>query len=100
MRMAPGTAGGDPLRVSVVVPTYKRPALLRRCLEALLAQTLPRSLYEIVVVDDGRDELSRQVVQSLAASVGAPRMRSIICGEGPRPSIATIFSTVSGNRPE
>ena len=40
------------LLVSVVVPTCGRAQLLLRCLEALEAQSLPRSAYEIIVVDD------------------------------------------------
>jgi GT2 family glycosyltransferase len=39
-------------RVSVVVPTCGRPALLARCLAALEKQTLPRDAYEIIVVED------------------------------------------------
>src|SRR5260370_6249021 len=38
--------------VSVVVPTCKRPALLSRCLEALLAQDFVPADYEVIVVDD------------------------------------------------
>jgi GT2 family glycosyltransferase len=38
--------------VSVVVPTCGRPELLRRCIAALEAQTLPTVQYEIIVVDD------------------------------------------------
>lgn len=38
--------------VSVVVPTCGRPDLLKRCLAALEAQTLPREQVEILVVDD------------------------------------------------
>lgn len=38
--------------VSVVVPTCGRPELLRRCIAALEAQTLPEAQYEIIVVDD------------------------------------------------
>ncbi|HEU5346670.1 MAG TPA: glycosyltransferase [Ktedonobacterales bacterium] len=41
------------MRVSVVVPTYRRPALLERCLTALLAQRFEPSEYEIIVADDG-----------------------------------------------
>src|SRR5512138_3482106 len=40
------------LDVSVVVPTYRRPALLRRCLQALCRQTLDFDRYEIIVADD------------------------------------------------
>lgn len=39
-------------RISVVIPTCGRPALLSRCLEALERQTLPREHYEVIVVDD------------------------------------------------
>lgn len=42
-----------PLLVSVVVPTYKRPDLLKRCLMALLRQSLSDGFYEIIVCDDG-----------------------------------------------
>ena len=39
-------------RVSVVVPTYKRPDLLARCLDALLAQDFDAQDYEIIIADD------------------------------------------------
>lgn len=38
--------------VSVVVPTFRRPALLERCLGALLEQNFAPAAYEIIVVDD------------------------------------------------
>lgn len=47
------TGAGSALRVSVVVPTYRRPELLTRCLAALGRQDLPPSRYEVVVADDG-----------------------------------------------
>ena len=39
--------------VSVVVPYHESPAELGRLLAALEAQTYPRALFEVVVVDDG-----------------------------------------------
>jgi glycosyltransferase involved in cell wall biosynthesis len=42
--------------VSVVVPTYKRPHLLNRTLQALLTQNFPPHAYEIIIVDDGPDD--------------------------------------------
>ncbi len=56
------------IRVSVVVPTFRRPALLRRCLAALAAQDLPAALYEIIVVDDGRCAHTGRTVARFAAS--------------------------------
>ncbi len=41
------------LLISVVVPTYKRPDLLSRCLDSLRRQDLDPGLYEVVVVHDG-----------------------------------------------
>lgn len=39
--------------ISVIVPTYRRPDLLKRCLQALSQQELDASRYEILVVSDG-----------------------------------------------
>jgi glycosyltransferase involved in cell wall biosynthesis len=49
-------------RVSVVIPTYRRPALLTRCLAALAAQDLPAQEIEIIVVHDGPSEQVRRIV--------------------------------------
>ena len=38
---------------SVIIPTYQRPALLVRCLEALAQARTGRAAYEVLVVDDG-----------------------------------------------
>lgn len=54
-------------RVSVVVPTFERPQLLQRCLEALLGQDLDPAEYEIVVVDDAHSEATRAALGELAA---------------------------------
>lgn len=67
-----------PVAVSVVMATYRRPLLLRRCLEAMLRQTLASQVYEVIVVDDGRSEDTRAVVDELAARVGAPRLRYLL----------------------
>ena len=40
-------------RISVLISTYERPALLRACLESFAKQTLDRDDFEVVVVDDG-----------------------------------------------
>lgn len=58
--------------VSVVVPTYRRPQLLARCLEALRAQTLAPERYEILVADDGPDDDVRHVVKRFSRIADAP----------------------------
>ena len=53
------TTGND---ISVIVPNYNGAALLPACLEALAAQTLPAG--EIIVVDDGSTDGSRDLVRT------------------------------------
>jgi GT2 family glycosyltransferase len=48
------------IELSVVIPTYNRLATLRRCLAALDAQTLERDRYEIILVDDGSTDGTRE----------------------------------------
>jgi glycosyltransferase involved in cell wall biosynthesis len=63
-------------RVSVVIPTCGRPHLLNRCLDALNRQHLDPSAYEIVVVDDGRSDATREQVQQRAQrTLGGPTLR-------------------------
>ena len=44
------------LQASVIIPAYNAAHILPRCLDALERQTLPRTAYEIIVVDDGSEE--------------------------------------------
>ncbi len=57
------------LRVSVVVPTFKRPDLLEKCLTALLAQDFAPTDYEIIIVDDAACDETRQQVECRAKHV-------------------------------
>jgi glycosyltransferase involved in cell wall biosynthesis len=62
--------------LSVVVPTYKRPQLITRCLNALCAQSFNKEHYEIIVVDDGDHEQTRQVVYEFSSRTrGKPAIR-------------------------
>ncbi|MFT0167688.1 glycosyltransferase [Paraburkholderia mimosarum] len=58
------------VRIAVVVPTYRRPALLESCLAALCAQDLAPDDYEIIVCDDGPSDATRAVVERAAAQHG------------------------------
>ena len=60
---------------TVVVPTHGRAASLRRCLEALAAQTLPRHEWTVVVVDDGSPEDVGQVVDTVRARMKVDLIR-------------------------
>jgi glycosyltransferase involved in cell wall biosynthesis len=52
--------------ISVVIPTYRRPALLQRCLDALQRQDFNHNQVEVIVVDDGADAETRLIVEQAA----------------------------------
>lgn len=52
------------IKISVVIPTYRRPDLLVKCIEALNRQTFLKNDYEIIVVSDGMDEVTDQAIKS------------------------------------
>jgi len=60
------------MELTVLIPTYNRAGVLRRCLKALLAQEVPGVAWEIVVVDDGSTDATPQLVQGVAADAPVP----------------------------
>ncbi|RJS97464.1 glycosyltransferase family 2 protein [Halococcus sp. IIIV-5B] len=53
----------DSPRLSVIVPVYNDPDGIRTTLESLVAQTYPTACYEVVVVDNGSDDTTPDVVR-------------------------------------
>ena len=49
--------------VSVVIPTYNRKEMLEECLESLFNQNYPKDKYEIIVVNDGSDDGTTEVLE-------------------------------------
>lgn len=47
--------------ISVIVPAYNAADTIGECLDALLNQTVPRSEYEVIVVDDGSTDETRDI---------------------------------------
>jgi glycosyltransferase involved in cell wall biosynthesis len=52
--------------ITAIVPTYKRPAIVLRCVESLQGQTL--DAFEIVLVDNATDARLREAIENLNAS--------------------------------
>lgn len=50
------------MKISVVVPTYKRPALLLKCIAALEKQSFLKNDFEVIVVTDGFDYKTKSEV--------------------------------------
>lgn len=69
--------------VSIIVPTFNRAHYLPECLDSLIGQTVPA--LEIIVVDDGSEDSTREVV----ARYGAP-VRYIYKENGGKPSAVNL----------
>ncbi|HWH56230.1 MAG TPA: glycosyltransferase family 2 protein [Terriglobales bacterium] len=59
-------------KLSVVIPTHNRIAILQKTLAAYLDQTARNDILEILVIDDGSTDETSQVVPRLATSSAVP----------------------------
>lgn len=50
--------------LSIIVPVYNVEAFLPKCIDSLLDQDVPRTDYEIILVDDGSTDSSGQICDS------------------------------------
>lgn len=61
--------GGANPAISVIVCTHNRKDLLKKNLESLAGQTLDKNDFEVVVIDDGSSDETREVAESFAGSL-------------------------------
>lgn len=52
--------------ISIIIPAYNEGATIRRCLDALSHQTIPRSSYELIVVDGNSEDNTREIAAEYA----------------------------------
>lgn len=77
------------LRLCVVIPTFRRPELVLRCLEAVVAQSLEPAAFEVIVVDDGRTDDTQAAVEAFAQGHAAThRIRYVRPEHGRGPAAA------------
>lgn len=60
------------MRFSVVIPTYNRSEKLKNCLQALFTQNYDKRKFEIIVVDDGSQDETRQFLQRVQKKSPVP----------------------------
>ncbi len=53
------------MKFSVIVPTYNRSEILKRCVGSLLAQDRPFGEYEVIIVDDSSTDGTLEYLKSL-----------------------------------
>lgn len=72
------------MKISVIIPTYQRPQLLLRCVQALMHQVFPKDEYEIIIVSDGPDEKTKQaLLQAIPTQGPIVRFHSLSKKNGP-----------------
>jgi len=57
------------LIASIVIPAYNAEATISECIEALLLQSVPRSQFEVIVVDDGSTDTTQEIATSYGVKV-------------------------------
>src|SRR5262245_28178236 len=70
-------------KLTLAICTYNRAGLLGRALDSALTQTLPRDEFEILIIDNGSTDGTRQVVAAYQART--PNLRYVL---EPQPGIA------------
>jgi glycosyltransferase involved in cell wall biosynthesis len=80
--------------ISVVIPTRHRPEEIRACLKSLAEQSLPRTEWEVIVVEDGNEappdealthifpELPARYIQQAHSGCGAARNTGVEAARG------------------
>ncbi|MEE9302945.1 MAG: glycosyltransferase, partial [Thiotrichaceae bacterium] len=65
------------IKCSVIIPTYNRCGLLKKTIESLVHQDFPAGQYEIIVVDNGSTDSTRQVAESAISAYQGHNIRYI-----------------------
>ncbi len=89
---ATGMNGGMPT-VSILIPTYKRPELLRMAIASCLAQTFQD--FEIVVSDDSSDTRTAELIESLSANLPIRYVHNVP-GLGQARNVNQLFHMAAG----
>ena len=76
------------MRVSVVIPTFHRFELLKRCLKALIYQDFPADEYEIIVVDDGGNQGLQHLEELEGLREGLQIIYTPVIGKSHGPAVA------------
>jgi GT2 family glycosyltransferase len=67
-----------PIRITAAICTHNRAALLPAAIESLLAQSLPPTDYEILVIDNASTDDTPQIIQRYLKVPGSVTLRSAV----------------------
>lgn len=81
------------MRLSVVIPTHRRPDILRECLTHLERQTLAPDQFEVVVCVDGPCDETRRLLASYAGPLQLRFLEQPQAGQGNARNRAIAYAT-------
>jgi glycosyltransferase involved in cell wall biosynthesis len=84
------------MKISVVVPTYDRPALLTKCIQAVLRQVFDQESFEVIVVSDGPDPRLKDLIVHLSSGRTSLRSVSLPTKKGPAAARNAGWQKASG----
>jgi glycosyltransferase involved in cell wall biosynthesis len=64
--------GNGIMSISCIIPTFNRSALLKNTIKTLINQTISPDIYEIIVVDNGSVDDTKEIVQNINEGDGQP----------------------------
>jgi len=67
-----------PIRITAAICTHNRAALLPAAIESLLAQSMPPTDYEILVIDNASTDETPQIIQHYLVAGGSVTLRSAV----------------------
>ena len=50
-------------KFSIIIPNYNEEKYIKRCLESIFNQTINKSNYEVIVIDDGSTDNSIEIIK-------------------------------------
>ena len=53
--------------LSIIIPTHNSESIIKRCLDSLTSQSIPREQFEIIVVDDGSNDKTVDIAKECGA---------------------------------
>lgn len=68
-------------KISVVIPMYNSSSTIIRCLDSVLSQTYQDTSYEVIVVNDGSKDNSREIVELYIKECNHPNYKIILINQ-------------------